>query len=111
MKSLVIYSNQGNHSGFNRNWTISGKFNKISDARKEMKRLAFYCSDSIIDRNGAAYDLDRAEYLCTNKTDSFEYDLVYYMIVTEDMIDSYFCSGGHYGCLPQEAYDFFGFDI
>ena len=91
MKTLVIKSNHGNHTGYNRTWEILSKHDTIKEARKELCEIAKELDDTI---------------KCTKKyLDSFEYDLHYYRVITRTDLDLF--TGGHYGYMPNEVKEFF----
>lgn len=101
MKCYVIKSNSGNHSGFNRKWELIDECYSIKEAKKILLEQAFNVSDDIIERNGAAYDLSRKEYLYTKKDKFFQYDGKKYMIVTRKDVDNNIFNGGPMGYKPK----------
>lgn len=100
MKYYVIKSNSGNHTGFNRKWSLIAECTTLRDAKSELINASLNLDDNHILINGRAYDRDDQEYVCTNSMDSFYYDGCTYAIVPEDEIEHKF-NGGHYGYTPE----------
>ena len=102
MKTTIIQSNSGNHSGFDRKWSQVNQYDSLEAAQDAMLSIAFnYLSDDIIEVDGLPFDSNNNEVVYDGKAASFTYDGRIYMIVTEDDdIDSIF-NGGYYGYAPS----------
>lgn len=103
MKTLVIKSNHGNHSDFNRTWELLAVCDSVEEARAELIEWSIERTegcDGWIIKNGRAYNVYSKEFLATNKSDSFEEDLYYFHIVPENKAATFF-SGGHRGFTPE----------
>lgn len=89
MKSIVIKSNHGNHSGFNRKWEVLNHgypFRSREDAITYLDAIIDECEDDI------------PEGQRTEKgQDSYENDLFYYNVVTEREYEGGFFDGSHHG--------------
>ena len=103
MKTLLLKSNHGNHSGFNVKWELLGVFNSLKEGKKGLIDASFDLSDEHVLRHNRAFDIDNKKYICTNTDKSFSYDGRKYMLVTKDDIDLF--NGGTYGYLPNEVRD------
>jgi len=95
---FVIESNTGNHTGFNRTWNLIGEFSKKKEAVQALIEQSLYVGDLDV-RNGRAYDRDNKEYLCTNKSTSFNYDGRTYTFVERSEVEDFF-NGGSNGYIP-----------
>lgn len=100
MKTLLIKSNHGNHSGFNVKYTLLEVCNNLKDAKKELLKASFDLSDDHVYRNGRSYDTNNQIYICTNKDTSFTYDGYAYMLINKNDLDLF--DGGSYGYLSNE---------
>ena len=87
----LLESNQGNHSGHNRTWTILGGFHNSQSANEDLIMRAVDCDDShsLSDNDEA---LDRhGEVLVGKNDESFDYDgRTFIIATTEEMINDYF---------------------
>ena len=89
MKTIVIKSNHGNHTGFNRKWEVLNSgypFDSKEEAIKYLDAIIDECEDDIPEE-------ERTEKGGTG----YEYDLYYYNVVTQEDYENDFFSGGHYG--------------
>lgn len=89
MKAIVIKSNHGNHTGFNRKWEILNNgyaFSSVEEAIEYLNQIIDECEDHIPEEDKTSKDLK-----------GYEYDLYYYYVVTKDQYEDGFFSGGHYG--------------
>ena len=100
MKTLLIKSNHGNHSGFNVKYTLLAVCVDLKDAKKELLKASFNLSDDHVMRNGRAYDTNNKIYICTSKDISFNYDGHTYMLINKNDLDLF--NGGSYGYLSNE---------
>lgn len=103
MKTLVIQSNHGNHSGFNRKWELLGSHDSVKEARKQLINVSIEVtdgSDGWTVKNDRAWNSYSKDFLATNKSNSFEYDLVYYHLLREDEVYHFF-NGGSKGYMPD----------
>lgn len=103
MKTLLLQSNHGNHSGFNRTWSIIEKFNNIEEAKKKCAELhnelyEVFQSDDININYDATFE---------SSLDSFEYDLYYYKIISQDDYNNGIFNGGHYGYASKDIINYF----
>jgi len=89
MKALIIKSNHGNHTGFNRNWTLISKYKKIHLAKNELKYFAKEDGEKI-SKDGKSYCFD---------------NLTMYKIITKKDIESF--NGNYMGYLPKFVKEFF----
>jgi hypothetical protein len=105
MKSIVIKSNQGNHTGYNRKWYNIEECETIKEAKKVLKSLAYDLSDNIVERNGAPYDKNSDEFIYSNNMKNFNYDGVNYWIITKE--DLYMFDGGSFGHMPSFISEYF----
>ena len=99
MKSIVIKSNQGNHSGFNRQWEILNggyAFNTIEEALS-------YCAH----RHNDIKELSEEDEDYRASCQGFEDDLCYYYVVTQDEYVNGFFNGNHHGYVNQAIIDIF----
>lgn len=99
MKTLIIKSNHGNHSGYNRKWTILEEFEDWNDFNSPLTKLASIYND--------IKDLDEDNEEYEYSLSSFEDDLCYYYVVTEEDYHNGFFNGGHYGYASDEIIEFF----
>lgn len=99
MKALILKSNHGNQNGFNRKWEILNSCNSED---------IFTLMTNLLDNVANEYGLSE-EYVENNFSlgHSFEYDLYYYISVTQDDYDNGFFDGGHYGYANQEIINYF----
>ena len=100
MKTLLIKSNHGNHSGFNVKYTLLEVCNNIKEAKKQLINASFDLSDDHIERNGRAFDTDNQRYICKNSDSSFNYDGYTYLLINKNDLDLF--DGGSYGYLSNE---------
>jgi hypothetical protein len=100
MKTLLIKSNHGNHSGFNVKYTLLSVCYDLRDGKEELIKASFDLSDNHVFRNGRAYDKSNQRYICTNKDTSFTYDGCNYMLINKNDLDLF--NGGSYGYLSNE---------
>ena len=100
MKTLLIKSNHGNHSGFNVKYTLLEVCSNIKDAKKELMKASFDLSDDHINRNGRAFDTNNKRYICINSDTSFNYDGYNYILINKNDLDLF--NGGCYGYLSNE---------
>lgn len=106
MNYLVIKSNHGNHTGFNRKWEVLDEVSTLEDAQDILLDAAFGCSDNIIvDGNGLPYDINSNHVLYDGKCESFSYDGRTYMIISENDQDLF--NGGSYGYMSNKIQAFF----
>ncbi|MCD8176729.1 MAG: hypothetical protein LUE98_04615 [Tannerellaceae bacterium] len=101
-KYYFIKSNHGNHTGFNRSWTLLSESNSRKELEREMLYKGFDLSDDIVERNGRPYDMNTKQYIVTNKmikNGVFDYDGCMYMIISKK--DTHIFNGGHFGHLPS----------
>lgn len=91
MNCLVIKSNHGNHSGFNRKWEILKEFKDLRDGSDFLSML-------------------KEELTGEGKfgVTSFEDDLIYYYLINEDDFDIF--DGGHFGYASKEIKEFFNWE-
>lgn len=112
MKTMIIKSNNGNHSGHSRTWTEIDHFrfddNKASEAKQRMLDIAFVIDDNVIEMDGLPFHTDSEEIVFNPAIESSFMDgLTTYAIITEeDDIDSIF-DGGSYGYAPEFVLNFF----
>lgn len=100
MKTLLIKSNQGNHSGFNVKYTLLEVCDNLKEAKKELIKASFDLSDDHVIRNGRAFDTNSKRYICVNSDTSFTYDGYTYMLINKNDLDLF--NMGSYGYLPNE---------
>lgn len=108
MRQFLAQSNQGNHSGINRKWTVSevfGNNNPLINIALNVSDNHLWYDEAIIrndypellDNNGnlpkwfegegvydSSYNLE-----VTPTMDAYEHDLVYYYLINEDKIENY----------------------
>lgn len=101
----VIVSNTGNHTGYNRTWSLLLETDDLSMARSYLISYSInYLSDDIVERNGRPYDLSTNRYVVTNemlsRSGSFEYDGRTYAIVHSSDAE-YFFNGYSNGYIPS----------
>ena len=109
MTYLVIKSNQGNHSGFNRKWELLKSCSSYQDAHSALVDYSLDLDDNHSIRNGRAYDSSNKMYIFTNDMSSFVYDGVTYAILAKDDVESFF-DGGSNGYVPQFVIDEFNLE-
>lgn len=93
MKTIVIKSNHGNHTGFNRLWEVLNcgwGFDSEEDAKEYLGKVA--------DEVDEQYDGETDSFMHHGPIHSFEYDLCYYYVVTQDDYQNGWFDGGHHGC-------------
>lgn len=113
MKAIVIKSNHGNHTGFNRKWELIAVVDTVKEAREELVQQSIYCVDGCNDwimRNGRMWNTANKEYLYTTDRDSFSEDLRTYTFVTQNEVETFF-DGGHNGYMPSFIVKEFGHKI
>lgn len=102
MKTVVIKSNQGNHTGFNRKWTLIGEFTSLRDAREELRKQAYSIAEKhngwYLSEGGFMYNEEK-EFLYTPGTDNFSDDGVSFEIVKVKDLNSFF-DGQSTGYMP-----------
>ncbi len=101
MKTLLIKSNQGNHSGFNRKYSLLEVCGTLKEAKEALIKASFDLSDDHIVRNGRAFDANSGRYVCTNSDNFFNYDGYTYMLINHNDLDLF--NGGNYGYLPANV--------
>lgn len=101
MKTLIIKSNHGNHTGFNRTWSIENKCDSIEEAKIKLSEIA----DKIADDYGMT-EKDRID-LYNGKNEALSHGLTYYSIITEEDYEWGIFDGGHMGYASQEIIDYF----
>ena len=90
-KWAVIKSNHGNHTGFNRKWTMLNQgfpFETLDEAIKYLNQIIDECEDDI-------EESERTE----KGSESYDYDGCFYKVISSDDLDQF--NGGHYGYLPN----------
>jgi len=89
MKALIIKSNHGNHSGFNRKWSLISKHQNIKSSKSELKKLAKEDEEKV-SKDGKSYNYD---------------NLTMVKIITKNDIESF--NGNYMGYLPLFVKEFF----
>lgn len=109
MKNILLKSNHGNHSGFNRKYEILDQSEDINDLKSLLRDQALRCSDDMsLDENGNVIDGSRdQEVLLSHDEDRFVYDGRFFIIVTQDMYDQGFFNGSCYGYANKGVVDYF----
>ena len=91
MKAVVLKSNHGNHTGFNRKWTVLDKFEDNKEAENFLYN--YLLERDFVDEDG---NIDPC------------YDGYHFVVITEE--DELLFSGGHYGYAPKEVKEFFNWE-
>lgn len=110
MKILIIKSNHGNHTGFNRKWSIVDYPSTIEDAYKSMMELAVECSDDYIYSEATKSIIKNPELtngidtIYTYGDESFWDDGYSYQIITEEDYEDFFNSDNGYISSEIEEY-------
>jgi hypothetical protein len=102
MKTIVIKSNHGNHTGFNRKWEVLNSGYPF-DSKEE---AISYLDNIIIELEQDLEDSEKSNLGLTG----YEYDLCYYAVLTEDEYndDFYpFFDGGHHGYVNEQIESIF----
>ena len=110
MKHFLATSNHGNHTGFNRKWTVE----EVNiDRENPLINIALNASDNHVYLDDASEEaITKIEYVgpgvydnsnmileVTNDSSSYEHDLVYYLLIAENEIDAYIEDNNHYAGL------------
>lgn len=96
MKTLLLKSNHGNHSGFNRKWEVLESFDNEYDATTSCAEL--YNQLNEIDDVHEDYEKELT---------SFWYDGYSYIVITQDDYNGGIFNGGGMGYTPKEVVGFF----
>lgn len=102
MTTIVIKSNHGNHTGFNRKWEVLNGGDSFDSEIQAMRYLA-----GIADEEDEQYDEEKEEFVLHGPIGSFNYDLYYYAVVTQSDYDNGFFDGGHNGYANKKIKDIF----
>lgn len=108
-RTFLATSNHGNHIGFDRKWTVE----EIHHNQNPLVKIALKVSDDHrwIDDNSEIEDTSHDRYVGAGVYDasmnlevtaddtSYEHDLVYYLLISENEIDAYSGDNGHYSGL------------
>lgn len=109
-RTFLATSNHGNHSGFNRTWKVeevnTAKGNPLIDIALNVSDDHTWIDDSSDEEytshpryvGAGVYDASMNQEVSPAET-SYEHDLVYYLLISENEIDSYAGDNGHYAGL------------
>lgn len=91
MKALIIKSNNGNHSGFDRKWSELSRHNSVKEARAMIKAYAQDDGEKI-DKDGKGYTYD---------------SLTTIVVLTKNDVEQGFFNGTYHGYEPKFITDYF----
>lgn len=115
MRTFLATSNHGNHTGFNRKWTVelvpdnyslTDIADKVSDNHIWIDEQYFKDYPEALDEGNmpewydgpGIYDDNSNVEVLVGAT-SYEHDLIYYLLIKESEIDTYAYDSGHYAGL------------
>ncbi len=115
-RTFLATSNHGNHTGFNRTWKVEevnvDKSNPLIDIALKVSDNHTYVDDSSEAEytsnpqyvGAGVYDESMNQEVSPADT-TYEHDLVYYMLISENEIDAYAGDNGHYSGLHSALCD------
>lgn len=99
MKTIVIKSNHGNHTGFNRKWEVLNSgyaFDSEKQAIEYLNNIIDECEDDIMEDDRTSHGLK-----------GYEHDLYYYYVVTREDYENDCFDGGHHGYVSKQIEEIF----
>lgn len=99
MKTLLLKSNHGNHSGFNRTWEILEEFENEDLAKSVCARMHNEIKD--LEESDPDFE-DEHEGI-----NGFENDLYYYTTITQEDYNKGIFNGGYYGYASDSIKKYF----
>ncbi len=92
----LIQSNQGNHTGLNRKWTLLQRSESLETLTDKLKSIIYNSSDNhSVDEQGNVTD-ENGNLRYEHGSTGAEYDLLYYYIFSEEEAERFQYDTGHY---------------